>query len=119
MAGTAHLLGYWSGSRWSTHRENEMAQKEANNVMSEIMVSLTIGYTDYVLPAEDALAVVKLLNKAQIYERKLNPERSKDNDSDVDDYLHYVYDQPRRKVVSTMHYLPEDLYRMAKLAGKP
>jgi hypothetical protein len=91
--------------------------KEANNVMSADKAIISVGYKDYVVDAEVALTIAKALSNAELYERKLKPEGSRMKGEDS--YLYYVYDQGITRTDFTIHYLPDSLYRMAKLAGKP
>ena len=90
--------------------------KEPNNVSTDKMV-VSVGYKEYVMDAEAALAVVRALATAEVYERKLNPER--DKNKGTDSYLHYIYENDTQTSRVTMEYLPSRFYQMAKLAGKP
>jgi len=90
--------------------------KEPNNVSTDKMV-VSVGYKEYVMDAETALVVVRALATAEVYERKLNPER--DKVKGADGYLHYVYENDTQASRMTMEYMPSRLYQMAKLAGKP
>ena len=75
------------------------------------MISLQFGWgTQFIMTAEDALKVIQILEKAMIYEERY---RGKEEGGST----HHVYpitgEMPSVKIIS------DDLYRMAKLAGKP
>lgn len=77
------------------------------------MVSVSVSYASYVLPASKALQLIALLSKAEIYEDKFHPELTGDH---ADKYTHHVF--PNEKTTA-MKMMPDAFYRMAKLAGKP
>ena len=80
------------------------------------MVVIEIGYQKYCLPKEQAFTMIEILEKAQVYEAKYwNPEKRKERGIDVE-YTYHVY--PNEKQYS-MQLISDDLYNMAKLAGKP
>lgn len=68
-----------------------------------------VGYKDYVMDAEKAIAFLKLLDDAEVYENKWNQTTT----------AHYIYAQDNNDHVRELRILPDALYRMAKLAGKP
>ena len=70
------------------------------------MMVLELGYRNFVLSTADAVQILQLLEKAEIYENKYDDGM----------YTHHVYanDQP-----IPAKLIGDDLYRMAKLAGKP
>ena len=70
-----------------------------------------IGYTSYVMDAEKAIAVLEMLSGAEIYDSKWN-SLSKNS-------THYIYPQDDADFIRELKLLPDALYRMAKLAGKP
>ena len=70
-----------------------------------------IGYTSYVMDAEKAIAVLEMLSGAEVYEGKWN-SLSKSS-------TYYIYPQDNDTFIKEMKLLPDALYRMAKLAGKP
>ena len=78
------------------------------------MVVVELGYQSYVLPNKDAIALVDILEKAEVYEHKWIPKEKRAEGGD--DYTHHVYDNERHLA---MKVISESLYRMAKLAGKP
>lgn len=69
-----------------------------------MVVSLTYG--EFVMDTKDAVALMQILEKAEKYQRKYRSEGS----------THHVY--PSEESFNAM-LLSADLYRMAKLAGKP
>jgi len=71
-----------------------------------------MGYDKYVMDAEDALAIHEILAKAEHYSSKY---QSKDDGGT----LHYVYPQDATDEMRSFELMPDALYRMAKLAGKP
>ena len=78
------------------------------------MVVVELGYQSYVLSNKDAIALVDILEKAEVYESKWVPREQRTEDGE--DHTHHVYENTRQlgmKVIST------SLYQMAKLAGKP
>lgn len=80
------------------------------------MVVIEIGYHKYCLPKEQAFTMIEILEKAEVYEPKYwNTEKRKERGIDVD-YTYHVY--PNEKQYS-MQIISDDLYNMAKLAGKP
>ena len=75
-------------------------------------VLIEIGWKKYVVDAAEALAVSDMLSKAEMYETKYVDDG---NDKQVS--MHYVY--PQEDSHWRMEIMPENVYRMAKLAGKP
>jgi len=78
--------------------------------MAKVVVIL--GWKKYVVDSADAIKIAEVLGKAELYDTKY----TKDEESNPT-VLHYVYPQDEEKFV--MEVLPDNLYRMAKLAGKP
>ena len=74
--------------------------------MSKVVIE--IGYKKYIVNADDALKIAAMLSTAEMYETKY----VKDGDS-----MHYVYPQDAMRWY--MEIMPDSIYRMAKLAGKP
>jgi hypothetical protein len=82
------------------------------------MVILEVGYTKYVLSAKDAVTVMDILNGAEIYQEKYVSEAN--SPTGKSHTLHHVYDQgdaDMRRI--SLWAIPDSLYKMAKLAGKP
>lgn len=71
------------------------------------MVVIDFGYKSYIVSGEQALALIGILEKAEVYERKY---------LGASDYSHHVYQNEEGFTLRTIN---EGLYQMAKLAGKP
>lgn len=70
---------------------------------------VSVGYKNYIMDAEKALAFLSMLEDAEVYESKWVDKNT----------AHFVYPQDGNDTVREMRLVPEALYRMAKLAGKP
>ena len=68
---------------------------------------VSLNYGEYVMPTEDAVKLMQILAKAERYKRKYDAENPS----------HYVWPQEDTNFMGTL--MGDDLYRMAKLAGKP
>lgn len=75
-------------------------------------IAISIGWKKYVLDSADAVKLAEILGKAEMYDTKYLSNSESGNT-----LLHYVYPQEDEKFL--MEILPDNLYRMAKLAGKP
>ena len=77
--------------------------------MSKLCVR--IGYTNYVMDGEKALALINMLEGAEVYESKWRTEADGGT-------THHIYkqDDDTRFDVS---YLSEEKYRLYKVSGKP
>jgi len=74
------------------------------------MVIIDLGWTGkFVLSKEDALKFIGVLERAEKYEEKWR----KDEDGGTTHHVYPLTDMP------TMKIMPETLYQLAKLAGKP
>lgn len=84
---------------------HRMAKLFTSKTERPSMMVLELGYRNFVLPTADAVQILQLLEKAEIYENKY----------EGGEYTHHVYvnDQP-----IAAKLLGDDLYRMAKLAGR-
>ncbi len=71
---------------------------------------VTFGYRSFVMDGDKAMAMLDLLKDAEQYESKY---RSKEEGGTT----HHIYDTDISSV--ELKFLPEDAYRMYKLAGKP
>lgn len=71
-----------------------------------------IGYDQYVMDAKDALTIHEILAKAECFKRNY---RSKDDGGP----LFYIWEQDAETEPRNIEIMPDNLYRMAKLAGKP
>jgi len=70
-----------------------------------------IGYKDYIMNTADALHILDLLSKAERYETTYaSATKSK---------TYHVYDVPTEDKIDSLEIVHDDLYRMAKLAGRP
>jgi hypothetical protein len=78
--------------------------------MAKVVIEL--GWKKYIVDSQQALAVAEMLSKAEVYETKY----AKDSD-DKSVTMHYVYPQDDHRWM--MEIMPDSIYRMAKLAGKP
>lgn len=67
-----------------------------------------IGYTDYIMDAKDALQLAEVLTRAERYQRR----------GYADDECHYVW-QESANTRCEITIVTDELYDMAKLAGKP
>ena len=76
-------------------------------------VVITLGWKKYVVDAQQALAVSELLSKAEVYDTKYVKDGE---DKSVAMYYVYPQDEENRWM---MEIMPDSIYRMAKLAGKP
>jgi hypothetical protein len=72
------------------------------------MIVISFGYGEYVMSPKDALVVMEILQKSEKYESKYV--------SGGGENTHHVY--PNTEAL-TAKLISDDLYRMAKLAGKP
>jgi hypothetical protein len=78
------------------------------------MIVVDIGWKKLVMTKEAAFQLASALESAEIYERKWVSEEDR-AEKGVDHTFHvYANDQP-----FGMEIMSDDLYRMAKLAGKP
>lgn len=80
------------------------------------MIVISIGYEEYVFNREDGIKMMELLEKAERYERKYWSKEEREKRSITADYTYHVF--PNEKQYG-MQLISDDLYRMAKLAGKP
>lgn len=73
----------------------------------------SLGYQNYILDLDDAVAVMRLLARAERYASKWHRGEN-GNDSTT---THHVWDEPQEAF--ELKIIPENTYRMAKLAGEP
>jgi hypothetical protein len=73
--------------------------------------SVQIGYKNYVMDAEKALTLLGLLDGAEMFDTKW--------DSQSKTTAHYIYPQDTQDYIREMKLIPDALYKLAKLAGKP
>ena len=77
------------------------------------MIVVSLGYSNYVLSNKDAVALAEILEKAELYESIWIPSGERNGGHD---HTYHIYENDKQidmKLIST------DLYRMAKLAGRP
>ena len=72
---------------------------------------VTIGYDDFIVDAQDALKLHEIIAKAERYKQRY---RSRDEGGP----LHYVWPQDDEDSTKNIRIISDDLYRVAKLAGK-
>lgn len=73
---------------------------------------IRFGYDKYVMDAKDALVIHEILVKAERYSSKY--QKAEDGGT-----LHYVWEQDNIDDLRSFEIMPDNLYRLAKLAGKP
>jgi hypothetical protein len=76
------------------------------------MIVVTLNYMQVVLDSKDAVTLMDILSRAEKYESKyVRHEGDKEYTT-----THHVYAQ---ETITEAKVISDDLYRMAKLAGKP
>lgn len=78
--------------------------------MSKVVIE--IGYRKYIVNADEAIKISTMLSTAEMYESKYTKDDKGDSIP-----MHYVYAQEDMRW--HMEIMPDSIYRMAKLAGKP
>ena len=78
--------------------------------MSKVVIE--IGYKKYIVNADDAIKMAAMLSTSEMYETKYTKDDKGDSMT-----MHYVY--PQEDMRWHMEIMPDSIYRMAKLAGKP
>lgn len=68
-----------------------------------------VGWKDYVMDADKAITLLGMLEGAEVFESKWV---DKDN-------TYYIYPQENETSLREIRLIPDQLYKMAKLAGKP
>ena len=76
---------------------------------------LRLGYLDYILPAEEAVKIMGLLEGAERWESKYH----KTTPTQAAHHTYHVYSEEAGAEVKNLELVSESMYRMAKLAGKP
>lgn len=71
---------------------------------------LSVGYSEYVLDVQDAIAIAEILGKAERYESAYHSGSSS--------RTHHIYESEASDLGS-LKLIPDGFYRMAKMAGKP
>jgi hypothetical protein len=72
------------------------------------MIVVNIGYRNMIMSHKDAFLLSEILARVESYESKYRGNGAENT--------HHVYPNEEQY---TMQVISEDLYRMAKLAGKP
>lgn len=75
---------------------------------------LSMGYGQYVMDMEQAVAIAEMLAKAELYENKYH----RDKDTGTATSTHHIYDNENAEL-GTIRLVSDGFYQMAKLAGKP
>jgi len=70
-----------------------------------------INYKEYIMDTKDALHILDLLSKAERYETKYDHENKTKT--------YHVYDVLAEDETEHLEVIHDNLYRMAKLAGRP
>ena len=78
---------------------------------AQLMATVNVGYKQYVMPVDDAVALAKTIATAEIYDTKYRPKEEGGT-------THHVYAQ-EQKHLPTVQLVSYEAYRMAKLAGPP
>ena len=74
--------------------------------------TVRVGYTEFVLDTQKALALLELLSEAEIYEEKWR--KSEDGGT-----TYHVYPQDNVDNVRQLKIVPHAFYQIAKMAGRP
>ena len=80
------------------------------------MMVVTFGYTDYVVPTKDAVALLDILANAERYEERYISKDDKGNTVGEPYHTYHVYANESAVSAKT---ISDEKYRLAKLAGKP
>lgn len=70
---------------------------------------VNVGYKAYVMDAEKAVAFLSMLDDAEVYESKWVDQTT----------AHFVYKQEVADHIRELRLIPNALYQMAKMAGRP
>jgi hypothetical protein len=79
--------------------------------MSKVVIE--IGYKKYIVNADEAIKMAAILSSAEIYETTYTKDHKGDSTT-----MQHVYPQEEASRWF-MEIMPDSVYRMAKLAGKP
>ena len=80
------------------------------------MIAITIGYESYLFPTAEGIKIAEALSRAEIYKRKYWGSNEREKRGMTEEYTYHVY--PNTNAMS-IEIVSDDVYRMAKLAGKP
>jgi hypothetical protein len=78
---------------------------------NQLMATINVGYKQYIMPVDEALALAKTIATAEIYEPKYRPKEEGGS-------TYHVYPQEQQALPS-VQLVSYEHYRMAKLAGHP
>lgn len=70
-----------------------------------------IGYDEYVMDIDKAITLLDSLAGAERYERVYHGDSKK--------HTHHVWDENPDECIREMKIIPENILRVARLAGKP
>jgi hypothetical protein len=68
-----------------------------------------VGWKDYVMDADKAITLLGMLEGAEVFESKWVDKTN----------AYYIYPQDTEVGLREVRLIPDQLYKMAKLAGKP
>lgn len=77
-------------------------------------VTIEVGFNAFVMDSKDAVAVLDMLAKAEIYESKYHSDIG---GTGKHGYTHHIYVQEPGTV--NMKLISDEAYQLYKLAGKP
>jgi hypothetical protein len=91
-----------------------MVKQSILGIKENDMVAIEFGYntSSLVMSPKDALAMAEIMQRAEKYEKKYRPGGGGIEST----YTYHVWPNPDE---ITMKLISDDIYRMAKLAGKP
>ena len=76
---------------------------------------IKVNYREYVVPAEVGVQIMELLEGAKIWHSEYHVR-----EKEMEPYhTYHAYDEEDGSKPKNLELIPEALYRMAKLAGKP
>lgn len=73
---------------------------------------IQIGYDNYILDAKDAITIMEILDKAEVWQEKYQSHADGGT-------LYFAYSACDAESIRNIKIVPDTLYKMAKLAGKP
>jgi len=76
---------------------------------------IRVGYSDYVLDTDKAVAIIESLEGAEVYESKYHAKTAEDDSY----YTYHVYNQHEEFIDRKLTLITDEQYNMYKLAGKP
>lgn len=73
---------------------------------------IQIGYDNYILDAKDAITIMEMIDKAEVWQEKYQSHAEGGT-------LYFAYPPTDAESIRSVKIVPDSLYKMAKLAGKP